>query len=275
MSFLAGLQKALVPALEIGGGAAAVGGGIATGNPLLIGGGLSGIGTGLQTLDTKAHMNGLTDAQIQGVENSARRAGNARIEGQRRQAQQGVASNAAQGGTLNSGLYAGDAGRVNSQAIAEGQQLDASLAQNHLNALMRRTYSPQQGPVGILGRLASTTAMPITMLGAQRLASAGAPQVPGGPVGHIGPVNTGAGTGWQAPANYGAPAPDPGLGRYGAMSSMPSWAPEDMLSMPTEQPLPTTGPSATWNYDNFMGPVTRRARYDADPNFMGPTRMRY
>lgn len=197
MSWLKGLTSALAPALEIGGGTAAAIGGAANGNPLLIGGGLQGIGTGLQTLDTHPHMNGPTDAQLNSVEATARRAGNARIEGQRRTAQQGVASNAAQGGTLNSGLYSGDAARVNAGADQAGAQLDANLANTHINALERRTFTPQQGPVGILGRLASTTSMPLTYLGAQRLASAGAPRVPGVP-GMTGQVNTGAaGSGWQ------------------------------------------------------------------------------
>lgn len=177
MSALDGFIKALQP---IVGGAGIVAGATGLGgpaSPLLLAGGLSTLGQSIQAFDTKTVPNGATDEQILRSEQAARRAGNQRIEGRRRRAQQGLASSAAQGGTLGSGLYAGDAARVDSGADQAGADLDASLSQNRIAQLNARTYRPETGALGMFGRLMSSTAMPLTYLGARQLAGAGAPQV--------------------------------------------------------------------------------------------------
>lgn len=177
MSALDGFIKALMPIAGAAGATAGAFGLAGPASPLLLGGGLSMLGQGLQAYDTRSVQNGATDEQILRSEQAARRAGNQRIEGRRRRAQQGLASSAAQGGTLGSGLYAGDSARVDGGADQAGADLDASLSQNRIAQMNARTYRPEQGALGMFGRLMSSTAMPLTYLGARQLSAAGAPQV--------------------------------------------------------------------------------------------------
>lgn len=152
------------------GGAA---GGIATGNPLLAGAGITALGTGLQGMGTTTRETGPSDEQIAASEAIARRARTADINAQARRRQQMAAGQAAQGGTLQSGLYGRAVRDIDSARSGALDALEGDLSQQRLGILSNRRYVPEVNGLGVAGRLVTALGSPITMMGAEQLGREG------------------------------------------------------------------------------------------------------
>lgn len=255
--------------LTLAGAGLAVGGGAFGGPaaPLLIGSGVSIAGSGLTALGTHMHQNGATDEQIAAAEASARSAQSAHIDQMNRRAQQGVASQAAQGNTLGSGLYGRGVADVNANTSGQYAALNSNLEQNRLALLNGRTYTADINGLGLSGKAVSAVGSPLAQYGAASLArgaggvaTQAAAENAGGPAaraGGGGRVNFWDAGDAAAPSFGGAaaarPSPDD-FGLYGAVksgagTSLPSWAPESAFAPAVDWSM--QDPANAYNRENL------------------------
>lgn len=154
-------------------GAGATAGGAASGNPLAVALGLQTAGAGLGLMGTSTRETGPTDDQIAGVQRGARRARTADINTQARQRQRMAAAQAAQGGTLQSGLYGAAARDIDAARAGSLDALESDLAGQALGLMSQRRTVTEAGPVAVAGRLVSSLSYPIGTIGAEQLAREG------------------------------------------------------------------------------------------------------
>lgn len=153
----------------IGGTAA----GIALPNPLVAGLGVSALGSGLQALGTDTVETGPSDEQIAAASRLARRSRTSDINTQARQRQRMAAAQAAQGGTLQSGMYGAAVRDIDAGRGRALDALEADLAQTNLGILSQRRYVPSMNGLGLAGRLVSSVGSPLASMGALQLAREG------------------------------------------------------------------------------------------------------
>lgn len=166
-----GWTDAFTKALQFGlGPVLGVGAGFATGNPLLgIGLGLGGLGASMTAAGTRARQTGPSDEEIEGAIAAERRARSTQIQQMEERAARGVASRAAQGGVLESGLTSRSMGDVSTAANAQRDALTAQLAQARIQGHGMQGYQPELTGWGTAGTLMAQMASPLAMIGSAQL----------------------------------------------------------------------------------------------------------